>query len=422
MIRFQIPSAAARHQVTISEFKGVDLHNAPANVSLNRSPSAPNMIRDVPGKVRKRCGYHLIRQYPGRINGAFSLCIQGITYSVVHAGTALYTEDGTIIYQNISNSRSFAIQLNQKLYFLDGEHFLCLYREEDTWQCKPVKDDAYVPTVLISRDPSGGGVSLEPFNLLQTRWEEDFLGQAGTPDYQLSAGDLDETAVSVEVLQTDGTWAEWKETEKFTVDRTKGIVHFLTAPGASPVSGKDNVKIRASRKRKDTETIPIERCHFGVLYGVGGASDRLFVSGNPDFPNRDWYSQQNDPSFFGDLWYSSLGQESGRIMGYSIINSCLAAHKDRGEDGRNIFLRRGDLENGAAAFPITNVLQGQGAISSFTFAYLSGEPGSEFLPLLLLMLLGNGMHRIGAFTSIKGFWLNLAWRTPALSSFRTFTF
>lgn len=374
MIRFQIPSAAARHQVTISEFKGVDLHNAPANVSLNRSPSAPNMIRDVPGKVRKRCGYHLIRQYPGRINGAFSLCIQGSTYSIVHAGTALYTEDGTIIYQNISNSRSFAIQLNQKLYFLDGEHFLCLYREEDTWQCKPVKDDAYVPTVLISRDPSGGGVSLEPFNLLQTRWEEDFLGQAGTTDYQLSAGDLDETTVSVEVLQTDGTWAEWKETEKFTVDRTKGIVHFLTAPGASPVSGKDNVKIRASRKRKDTETIPIERCRFGVLYGVGGASDRMFVSGNPDFPNRDWYSQQNDPSFFGDLWYSSLGQESGRIMGYSIINSCLAAHKDRGEDGRNIFLRRGDLENGAAAFPITNVLQGQGAISSFTFAYLSGEP------------------------------------------------
>lgn len=374
MLQFNVPSSAARQLAVISEFKGVDLHNTPANVSLNRSPSAPNMIRDVPGKVRKRCGYHLIRRFPGRINGAFSLSIQGEACFVIHAGTALYTEEGNQIYSGVKDVRSFAVQLNQRLYFLDGCQFLSLYRKDGSWICKPVKEEAYIPTVLISRDPSGGGVSLEPFNLLQPRWEEDFLGQEGAAAYQLSVGELDESPVEAEILQSDGSWAKQTEGEDFSVDRSAGIVSFLTAPGASPVSGKDNVKIRASRKTVENEVSPIDHCRFGALYGVGGASDRLFVSGNEEFPNRDWFSQQNDPSFFGDLWFSSLGQENGRIMGYSIINSSLAAHKDWGEDGRNIFLRRGNLENGSAAFPITAVLQGQGAVAPASFAYLSGEP------------------------------------------------
>lgn len=371
MAYFSVPAGTARSRTTISEFKGVDLHNAPANVSLNRSPDAPNMIRDVPGKVRKRCGYHLVRRFPGRINGCFSLWGQGESFAVIHGGTALYSEDGVKIYEGAADTRSYAVQLNKKLYFLDGEHYLVLYRQNGGWVCRPVREEAYVPTVLISRDPTGGGVSLEPFNLLQPRWEEDFLGQSGVTAYQLSAGNLDDTPVEVEILQTSGSWEKWKEGEKFSVNRTSGVVNFITAPGASPVSGRDNVKIRASRK---LSACPIEGCRFGVLYGVGGASDRLFVSGNDAWPNRDWYSQQNDPSFFGDIWFSSLGQESGRIMGYSVISSSLAAHKDRGEDGRNIFLRRGELANRSASFPVTGVLQGQGAVSTAAFAYLSGEP------------------------------------------------
>ena len=71
MAYFSVPAGTARSRTTISEFKGVDLHNAPANVSLNRSPDAPNMIRDVPGKVRKRCGYHLVRRFPGASSGVF---------------------------------------------------------------------------------------------------------------------------------------------------------------------------------------------------------------------------------------------------------------------------------------------------------------------------------------------------------------
>ena len=70
MGRFSVPSSPARNVVKIETFKGVDLNSSPSNVEITRSPNAPNMMRDVPGKVRKRQGYERIAQFSGkRING-----------------------------------------------------------------------------------------------------------------------------------------------------------------------------------------------------------------------------------------------------------------------------------------------------------------------------------------------------------------
>ena len=72
MGRFSVPSSPARNVVKIETFKGVDLNSSPSNVEITRSPNAPNMMRDVPGKVRKRQGYERIAQFSGkRINGDF---------------------------------------------------------------------------------------------------------------------------------------------------------------------------------------------------------------------------------------------------------------------------------------------------------------------------------------------------------------
>ena len=53
-------SAAALSRLVIDRFLGADLTNAPANVDLSRSPDCENMIRDVPGKVRKRMGWRTV--------------------------------------------------------------------------------------------------------------------------------------------------------------------------------------------------------------------------------------------------------------------------------------------------------------------------------------------------------------------------
>ena len=75
MGRFSIPSSPARSVVKIDEFKGVDLNSSPSNVAVTRSPNAPNMMRDVPGKVRKRQGYEKTGTYGGRINGVHRLLV-----------------------------------------------------------------------------------------------------------------------------------------------------------------------------------------------------------------------------------------------------------------------------------------------------------------------------------------------------------
>ena len=64
-VSFKIPKSPQKSIEQINEFRGVDFTNSPANCDENKSPDAVNMIRDVPGKVRKRMGYKL-KQYYGK--------------------------------------------------------------------------------------------------------------------------------------------------------------------------------------------------------------------------------------------------------------------------------------------------------------------------------------------------------------------
>ncbi len=376
MATFNIPAPVSRSVSAIEDFKGVDLNSSPTNVSLTRSPEAPNMIRDVPGKVRKRQGYELTGTYNGRINGVHRLGEK----TLIHAGTSLYL-NGTVIRSGLADERSVARQFYGKLFIFDGKKALCYGEFETksgstttkTWKICAIEDEAYIPTIFISRFPSGGGKTLEPINLIGKKFKESFLGTEIDKVYQLTTTELSSDAVSVRILVKEGEWAEKTEGTHFTVNRTAGTVTFTTAPGVSPVSGMDNVEITAAKVR-DGYADKINKCRIISLYGVNGSLDRMFVSGNPEFQNYDWYCQMADGFYFGDTWYSVLGQGNSAIVGYSIINDRLAAHKSESEEGRNIILRRGELNGEQASFSIVGTLSGRGALCRHTFEYLGSEP------------------------------------------------
>lgn len=411
-VSFKIPSSPAKQVYTIENFLGADFTSEASTVDDTKSPNVENMIRSVPGKIRKRMGYKLFADYGETIYGVHHLSTTDIW--LIHAGNKLYnlkapkgsywvdhvpnyivdhdennllfnTNDVniTLVYTGMARHKSVSFQLNQKLIILDGTKL----RIYDGTSVDLVENNAYIPTLTISKSPSGGGTDYEPLNLLQPGFIEQFYvqsDQASTKTFQLTFGDLDDTTVKAWLLNSNGEWVEKTEGNHFSVTRTTGKVTFTTAPGASPISGADNVKIQAYRTVAGYAD-RINHCTIGAMFGVNGAGDRLFVSGNPDqgvdgsgnlytYINCDWFSQQYDPTYFADTWYSKLGADTSAIMGYSIINNYLAAHKDYNELTQSILIREGDLVDDEPVFKLINTLQGAGAVSKYCFSYLATEP------------------------------------------------
>ena len=361
--------AAKSSRLVINTFLGADLTSDPANVELTRSPDCENMVRSVPGKVRKRMGWQTVATLTGRINGCHHPKEGGL---LIHAGEGLWKFDGETAQQvaeGLADERSASWLLGEYLVIADGSRLLLW----DGRAAAPASEHAYVPTVTIARAPSGGGQPYEELNLIGPAFRESFLGTATDTVYQLSFAQLDAAAVTAELLQTDGSRKTLTEGADFTVDRQAGTLTFKTPPGESPIDGQDNLVVTAARTVEGYAD-RINRCRVGILYGIGGAAERLFLSGNEEMPGRDWYSGYHDPTYWPDGGWSRLGGEDSGVVGYAILDDRLAAFKDTREQGRSVILREGAMADGRAAFPAVGSLQGYGAVSRWAFGYLGGEP------------------------------------------------
>ena len=360
------------------------------------------MIRDVPGKVRKCLGYKTIATFSDAIYGYHTK--RGAAYGLIHSGKKLYTanyENPSVLYSDANEARSRSWQFGDKVCILDGKALLIW----DGTTVEKATTNATIPVVTIGKSPSGGGTAYYPLNLLAAGFTEQFLGTAADTDYQLSYDDLDNTEVTAEVLQNDGTWTTLVESTDFSVDRTNGIVSFSTAPGESPVTGEDNVKITAY-KTVSGYADRINKCNIGILYGASGDLNRLFVSGNPDtqYANYQWYSEAKDPTYFPDTNYQLIGTAKSAIVGYSVIGSYLAVFKDDLEVKQNIVLVHSTTVEDKTTFATYTTIHGTSAISPDSFQVLAGEP---------LFLTRLGVYALTAqditgkeLTNLRSFYLN----------------
>ena len=326
---------------------------------------------------------------------------------LVHISNKMYLEtNGSYreLTDKMNAHRSLSWQNDKKVYIIDGANYyvydhdtLMLY---DVANTTPTSDNnaeniAYVPIVTIAKTPAGGGVSYEDLNLLTTAFIELFEGDATSTNYQLSFSDLaskTEGQVKAWILNASGGWDEKVEGVDFTVDRPNGVIQFNSAPGKSLVTGEDNVKILAYKSNEGYKE-RISGCTIGALFGVNGAADRLFLSGNPNYLNLDWHSGQYQFNYFPDTSYAKLGSDTSAIVGYSIVNNYLATHKDENDPTQAVIIREGDLittsetsvvgsgtgeentiYNQEPAFRIINTLQGSGAIAPYSFSTLQTEP------------------------------------------------
>ncbi|MBQ6929000.1 MAG: hypothetical protein IJN27_01655 [Oscillospiraceae bacterium] len=372
MAKMTVPRQKAFSVAKIDTFLGADLTNDPGYVDLKRSPDCPNIIRDTVGKIKKWQGYQTVMQLDGAINGCHTYYSSDGDKILYHAGTKLYGADGICYYSDMANERSQSRQLNGNLYILDGKKMLVFRKNKESgeFECVTAESLAYVPVIFISKDPQGGGEPYEPINLIQPKKTESFLGNDTDKVYQLAATEITSVDEVIEVT-ADGKKTLTEGTD-YTVDLDLGTVTF-TAAKKPVVTGEDNIKITYS-KEVEGYSDRVNKCDICTLYGVDGARDRLFVAGNSDFGNRDYYSQLDNGLYFGDLWYTVVGADNSKIMGYTIISDNLATHLNRSDDDTNIVLRAGSTVDGEAAFTLKGSYQGTGAISKWSFGVLETEP------------------------------------------------
>lgn len=388
MARFSVPGQPSRRNIVIDRFRGVDMTSSPSTIDPTRAADAPNMIRDQVGTVRKRMGYYQIYDPAADTGGAADepvKMIYGVHHldsdTLVHLGRKLFWVYGSLEHSSqpgmmlmpkatvgLGISRSFVFE--DKLYLLTPSGYFVW----DGTTVTKVTEAAYVPTVIISRRPSGGGTVLEGYNLIGRKWTESFLGTAADTVYQLTQDGLDSDTVLVSVMQSDGSWAALTEDTDFTVDRLNGTVTFAVAPGTSPVSGADNVEITVAKTNAANNAI-IDGCRVFALYGVGGGTDRVFLGGNADKPGVDWYSGFEDPTYFPDINYTKLSRDGATLEGYAVVRDTLVSFMRGSSDGRNVVVRSGALDSsGNAVFPITNTLQGPELLTPDSICATEKEP------------------------------------------------
>ena len=145
------------------------------------------------------------------------------------------------------------------------------------------------------------------------------------------------------------------------------------------IPGIDDFSIEYSHK-VDGHADRINKCTVLDVF-----ENRVFFSGNPDFPNADWYSGVNDPLYIPDINYTEIGLDSSGIMGYLRTGDSQAILKSDG-DGATIYMRSYQMQSdGKVIFPLRQGTSGLGAISKSAVLTFLDDP---------LYLTRNGVYAI----------------------------
>jgi hypothetical protein len=343
----------------ISYFKGLKISVNNTQIDDESSPDMLNLLPDDRGALDKRKGR--INLFASLGNGATYMFIYrkntGDIYVFSHADkfykvTDLATGTYSLIYTGLSGNRVRGFNYNNLFFFLDGTKY---FQFDGTNVTEVV---GYVPTVTIATPPAGGGTLFESLNYIQPGFKQSFSGDGTATNYQLALLGLDATLVTATV-----NGVAKAETTDFTVNRTTGVVTF----SAAPASGTDNVVITAYKTFAGNKD-EIFKCTICYIWG-GAEGNRVWLSGNPNYKNRDYGSGLQDPTYFPVDQFDNVGNDDDPIKGYSELYGLLLIIKRR-----SVFTRDYLIEEGDPTFPTKRLNSDIGAESTDSIQILDNYP------------------------------------------------
>ena len=307
-----------------TDFRGVDFTDR--EVSLHRSPDSLNLWKDYKklGKcIETRPDIELVATYDNTIYGLFFYSVGNTEMMIVHSGTKLYRVEGdtkTELFTGMKPAKSNAFVYNQILYIKDGINYL-KYDGKTIGQVV-----GYIPTTSIARKPAGGGTVYQDVNMLSAWRKNTFLADGESKDYYLDAMDIDGEAPVV--LVNGNTMVYGTD---FDYSPSTGKITFTVAPPKPLTDGQDNVIITY----KKTVTGYADRINKCTLLQV--FDNRVFFSGNQDYPNTVWHSSLNDPSYCSDLDYYNEGLDLSPVKSMVAGNNALWVFKEPSQANTTVF-------------------------------------------------------------------------------------
>lgn len=307
-----------------NNFRGVDFRGN--EINLLRSPDSLNMWKDYKEteSVRTRPKFKKNLTFDNTVYSIFFYSVGTTEMKLIHVGTKLIkvASNGTqtVLYTGLNPARSYAFVYNNIFYLKDGINYL----EYDGETIKEVT--GYVPTTTIGRKPNGGGTQYEDVNMLSNERINSFLSDGVSTEYYLDALEIDSTRQPE--VKIDGMVIEASEYE---VDFVKGKITFAQAPKLPLTDGQDNVTIRFSKTVNGYK----ERINFCTMLQV--FDNRVFFSGNPDYPNTIFHSSLNNPKYCSDLDYYSEGLDLAKVTGMVAGNNALWVFKEPSQANTTVF-------------------------------------------------------------------------------------
>lgn len=310
-----------------NNFRGVDFRGE--EINLIRSPDALNVWKDYKEveSIRTRPEFELFDSFEEGVNGIYSYDGE----IIVHSGEMLYgiTIGGKdVLCDYMKNNKSCAFIYNDVFYIIDGKNYL----QYDGNEIKEVK--GYIPTTTIGRKPMGGGTKYEDVNMLSAYRKNSFLSDGASFTYVLDVKyiDLDFSPVvyidDVEVETTD-----------YDVDFDEGTITFLNyAPDAPLTEGQDNLVV-LFKKEVGAYNV-IQKCTMVQMF-----DNRIFFSGNPNYPNMVWNCSLNDPSYVSDLDYYKEGMDDAAVKGLVAGNNALWVFRAPSDANTTVFYHTPSLDD-----------------------------------------------------------------------------
>ncbi|MBR6651406.1 MAG: hypothetical protein IKL36_08385 [Clostridia bacterium] len=354
---------------------------------------------------------------------------------VIHAGDKIYSWSGyedhepTELMSGVNDEKSTARLFKNALYILTGKEFLCY----DGEKCTSIEDGetAYAPTTWEGRgvaylsDEGDGswhnsgqiGQAYQEVNIACAKRKNTFRITADFNydryiflDGKIKANSrikltyiptgevlLDVIAPegnSGKYVVPDGFWGKTNSTSaNWNIDIFRkqensiggqvakdlgisegGYIVGLFKPTKmdgyiAPAEGEDNFCVEYVAEGGGEQSGSISKCTVMDVF-----ENRIFYSGNPDFPNTDWHSELNEPTYVTDLSYTDIGLDSVPIVGYLRTGSEQAILKGDGEDSSLYMRYRAEDGEGNTIFPVRQGSSNVGAVSKRAVCTLLDDP------------------------------------------------